>query len=116
MNIIKLILAAIGLIFVGMALLWVLGFLSSIIWYIFWIGAIGALAFGGYKVFRKIEDKALGADPQTGIGSGTEINMSWDDYERKSLEIRAHTFSDLLDSDMRSCLYAEVGKLAEHRT
>ena len=45
MNIIKLILAAIGLIFVGMALLWVLGFLSSIIWYLFWIGAIGAIAY-----------------------------------------------------------------------
>lgn len=86
MNIIKLILAAIGFIFVGMALLWVLGFLSSIIWYLFWIGLIGTLAYGGYKMFRKIEDKALGADPQTGIGSGVDINMSWDEYERKYLQ------------------------------
>ncbi len=85
MNIIKLILAAIGFIFVGMALLWVLGFLSSIIWYLFWIAAIGGLAYGGYRLFRKIEDKALGADPQAGIGSGTDINMSWDEYERKYL-------------------------------
>ena len=86
MNIIKLILAAIGLIFVGMALLWVLGFLSSIIWYLFWIGAIGALSYVGYKAFRKLEDKALGADPHAGLGSGTDINMSWDEYERKYLQ------------------------------
>jgi UPF0716 family protein affecting phage T7 exclusion len=85
-NIIKLILAAIGLIFVGMALLWVLGFLSSIIWYLFWIGAVGAVAYGGWKVFRKIEDKALGADPRAGLGNGADINMSWDEYERKYLQ------------------------------
>lgn len=85
MNIIKFILAAIGLIFVGMVLLWAIGFLSSIIWYVFWIGLLGAIGYGGYKLFRKIEDKALGADPQAGIGSGTDINMSWDEYERKYL-------------------------------
>ena len=85
MNIIKFILAAIGLIFVGMLLLWVLGFLSSIIWYLFWIGVLGAIGYGGYRLFRKIEDKALGSNPRDGIGSGTDINMSWDEYERKYL-------------------------------
>ena len=86
MNIIKFILAAIGFIFVGMALLWVLGFLSSIIWSLFWIGLIGAVAYGGYRLFRKIEDKALGTGSNAGIGSGTVINMSWDEYERKYLQ------------------------------
>ncbi len=83
-NIIKLILAAIG--FILVALLWVLGFLSSIIWYLFWIGLIATVAYGGYKMFRKIEDKALGADPHAGLGSGVDINMSWDEYERKYLQ------------------------------
>lgn len=85
MSIIKFILGAIGLIFVGMLLLWVLGFLSSILWYVFWIGLLGAIGYGGYRLFRKIEDKALGSDPRPGIGSGTDINMSWDEYERKYL-------------------------------
>ena len=55
MNIIRFILAAIGLIFVGMLLLWVLGFLSTIVWYLFWIGVLGAIGYGGYRLFRKIE-------------------------------------------------------------
>jgi len=85
-NIIKFILAAIGLIFVGMALLWILGFISSIIWYLFWIGLLAAVGIGGYRLFRKLEDKALGSDPHAGIGSGTDVNMSWDEYERKYLK------------------------------
>ncbi len=86
MNIIKFILALIGLAFVGMVLLWVLGWVSTLIWYLFWIGLLGALGYGGYRLFRKIEDKALGADPRAGLGSGTDINMSWDEYERKYLK------------------------------
>lgn len=85
MNIIKFILGAIGLIFVGMLLLWVLGFLSSILWYGFWIGLVGAVAYGGYRLFLKAEAKALGSDPRSGIGAGTDINMSWDEYDRKYL-------------------------------
>ena len=85
MNIIKLILAAIGLVFVGMLLLWVLGFLSTIIWYLFVFGVLGAIGYGGYRLFRKFEDKALGAGSNAGIGSGTDIPMSWDEYDRKYL-------------------------------
>jgi UPF0716 family protein affecting phage T7 exclusion len=85
-NILKFILAVIGLVFIGMVLMWVLGFLSSIIWYLFWIGLLGAVAYGGYKLFRKIEDKALGTGSNAGIGSGADINMSWDEYERKYLQ------------------------------
>ena len=84
MNIIKFILGAIGLVFVGMLLLWVLGFLSSIIWYVFWIGLLGGLAYGGYRLFKKVENKALGADPYSGLGTG-DINMSWDEYDKKYL-------------------------------
>jgi hypothetical protein len=86
MNLIKLILAAIGLIFVGMLLLWVLGFLSSILWYVFWIGVLGAIGYGGYRLFLKIEQKALRSDPRAGLGGGADINMSWDEYERKYLK------------------------------
>jgi len=84
MNIIKIILAAIGLVFVGMVLLWLLGFLSSIIWYLFWIGVLGAIGYGAYKLFRKVEDKALGGTSYDGL-SGADINMSWDEYDKKYL-------------------------------
>ena len=85
MNIIKLILAMIGLVFVGMLLLWVLGFIGSLLSWAFWLGLIGLVGYGGYRLFRKIEDKALGAGSSTGIGSGADINMSWDEYDKKYL-------------------------------
>ena len=84
MNIIKLILAVIGVFFAGMVVLWLFGFLTSILWYVFWIGLIGGLAYGGYKLFKKVESKALGGDPHSGIGTG-DINMSWDEYDKKYL-------------------------------
>lgn len=85
MNIIKLILGAIGLVFVGMLLLWVLGLVGSLLSWVFWLGLIGLVGYGGYRLFRKIEDKALGSNPRAGIGAGMDINMSWDEYERKYL-------------------------------
>ena len=85
MNIIKFILAAIGLIFVGMLLLWVLGFLSSIIWYLFWIGVLGAIGYGGYKLFKKAEAKVLGGGAANEINSAREFDMSWDEYDKKYL-------------------------------
>ena len=85
MNIIKLILAAIGLVFVGMLFLWVLGFLTSIIWYLFWIGVLGAIGYGGYKLFLKAESRALGSGPANEIGSTRDFGMSWDEYDKKYL-------------------------------
>lgn len=85
MNIIKVILAGIALIFVGMLCLWVLGFIGSLLWYAFWIGLLGAVGYGGYRLFLKAEAKALGSDPRNGLGGPTDINMSWDEYERKYL-------------------------------
>lgn len=82
MNIIKLILAVIGIFFAGFVALWLLGFLSSLLWYAVWIGLLGGLIYGGYRLFVKAESKALGSDPYSGIGTG-DINMSWDEYDRK---------------------------------
>ena len=84
MNIIKLILAIIGLLFAGMLIVWIFGWLTSILWYVFWIGLFGGLAYGGYKLFTKIEAKALGSDPRSGLGRG-DIQMSWDEYDKKYL-------------------------------
>ncbi|MEO7658237.1 MAG: hypothetical protein ABIV48_01370 [Pyrinomonadaceae bacterium] len=85
MNILKLILAAIGLVFVGMLLLWVLGFIGSILSYVFWIGLLAAIGYGGYRLFLKVEEKALGPGSRDGLSGGSDINMSWDEYERKYL-------------------------------
>ncbi len=84
MNIIKLILGAIGLVFVGMLFLWVLGLVGSLISWIFWLGLIGLIGYGGYRLFIKMERKALGADMHDGLGTG-DIKMSWDEYDKKYL-------------------------------
>jgi hypothetical protein len=84
MNIIKLILAILGIFFAGMVVLWLLGWVGTLLWYVFWIGLLGGIAYGGYKLFTKIEAKALGADRHSGIGSG-DIQMSWDEYDKKYL-------------------------------
>jgi hypothetical protein len=84
MSIIKLILGIIGIFIAGMVVLWVLGILSSLVWYLFWIAVLGGLAWGGYKLFKKVEAKALGSDPHAGLGRG-DIQMSWDEYDKKYL-------------------------------
>jgi hypothetical protein len=85
MNIIKLILAAIGLVFVGMLLLWVLGWVGSLLSWVFWLGLLGAIGYGGYRLFLAVEKKALGSDPHHGLGSNADINLSWDEYDKKYL-------------------------------
>lgn len=84
MNIIKLILGALGLVFGVLLVLWILGFVWSIIWYLLFFGVIGALGYGAYSLFKRAEAKALGYDSRSGIGSG-DINMSWDEYDKKYL-------------------------------
>ena len=84
-NIIKLILAGLGLIFGALIVLWALGFVWSLIWYIIVFGILGAIGYGGYQLFKKVERKALREDPHSGIGAGTDINMSWDEYDKKYL-------------------------------
>ena len=84
MNIIKLILGAIGLIFVGMLLLWALGWIGTLLSWVFWLGLIGLVGYGGYRLFLRMERKALGADMHDGLGTG-DINMSWDEYDKKYL-------------------------------
>ncbi len=85
MNIIKLILAAIGLIFVGMLMLWVFGMISTLVWYLFWIGVLGAIGYGAYKLFLRAEARLLGNKPSNEIHAARDYDMSWDEYERKYL-------------------------------
>jgi hypothetical protein len=84
MNIIKFILGVIGLIFVGMLLLWAIGWIGSILSFIFWVGLIGLIGYGGYRLFLKAEAKALGADRHAGLDPA-DIQMSWDEYDKKYL-------------------------------
>ena len=86
MSFIKFLLWTLGIIFGVFLFFWVLGIVSSVLWYGFWIGLLAAAGYGGYKLFLKAERKALEAEKHSGLGAGYDVNMSWDEYERKYLK------------------------------
>ena len=85
MNIIKIILAVLGIVFGVMLFFWLLGIVSSLIWYGFWIGLIAAVGYVGYRMFKKAETKSLGGGTAGEIGGARDYDMSWEEYERKYL-------------------------------
>lgn len=85
MNIIKIILALVGLFFGAMLFFWVIGLVSTLLWYGVVIGILAAIGYGGYKMFRKAEDKYVGAGSSIGEIDSRDYNTSWEEYERKYL-------------------------------
>jgi hypothetical protein len=85
MNFIKFILAIIGLILGAWVVLWVLGAVWSMLWYLVVFGLLAGVLYGGYRLFTTIEAKALGAERHSNL-TGVDVNMSWDEYERKYLK------------------------------
>jgi hypothetical protein len=84
MSILKLIFVILVIAIVGIGALWLLGFLSSVLSYLFWIALLGGAAFFAYRLFVAVEKALLGDDARGSISSG-DIKMSWDDEERKYL-------------------------------
>jgi hypothetical protein len=55
------------------------------LWYVFWLGVVAALGYGGYKLFLKAESKVLGGKPANELDDLRDFNMSWEEYDRKYL-------------------------------
>ncbi len=85
MNILKILLALVGIVLGIYLFFWILGILSSLLWYGVMIAIVGAIGYGGYKLFRKAEDKYVGAGSAAGELDGRDFNMTWDEYEKKYL-------------------------------
>lgn len=85
MNFIKFLLIALGLIFGAMLLFWLVGIVSSLLWYGLWLGLIGAVVYGGYKLFTKLESKVLGSGTADELPEARDFNMTWEEYDRKYL-------------------------------
>ncbi|MEP7076935.1 MAG: hypothetical protein ABI878_14095 [Acidobacteriota bacterium] len=86
MSIIKIILAILGLIFGVMLFFWLFGFVTTLLWYGFWVALFGAAGYGVYKLFRKAETKYVGDGASTGYLDVPDTNMSWEEYDRKYLK------------------------------
>ena len=86
MKFIKFILAILGLIFGVMIFFWLFGLVTSLLWYGFWIGLLAAVGYGGYKLFRKAENRYVGGGSTTGYIEDRDFNLSWEEYDRKYLK------------------------------
>ena len=85
MNILKILLAIVGIVLGIYIFFWILGLVSSLLWYGVMIAIVGAVGYGGHRLFRKAENKYVGPGAATGEIDGRDFNMSWDEYEKKYL-------------------------------
>lgn len=84
MNLIKLILGILGIVLGVFLFFWVLGIISSLLWYGFLLAIVGAVGYGGYRLFRRAEERYVGAGSAAGELE-RDYQMSWDEYEKKYL-------------------------------
>lgn len=87
MDTIKIILAAIGVIAVVVVAIWLIGIISAVFWFLLWAGLIGAVGYGGYKLFfardkttAKLEEKTPVA-----IADLQDTDRALEEYRRKYL-------------------------------
>ena len=85
MKLIKLIVAILGLIFGVMLFFWLFGLVSTLLWYAVVFGLLGAVAYGGYKLFTRAERKFVGAGSASGQIEDRDFGLSWEEYDRKYL-------------------------------
>ncbi|HLA95503.1 MAG TPA: hypothetical protein VK612_07270 [Pyrinomonadaceae bacterium] len=85
MKLIKLIVAILGLIFGVMLFFWLFGLITSLLWYGLVIAVLGAIGYGGYRLFKKAENKYIGGGSANSMIEDRDFNLSWEDYDRKYL-------------------------------
>lgn len=87
MDIIKTILAIIGVIAVVIIGFWLFGIISAIFWLLLWVAVIAGIGYGSYKLFfekekpnRQLEDKT-----PIGIADLQDTDRALEEYRRKLL-------------------------------
>ena len=85
MKFIKLIMAILGLIFGVMLFFWLFGLVTSLLWYGLVIGVLGAICYGGYKLFKRAEQKLVGGGSAGSLIEDRDFSLSWEEYDRKYL-------------------------------
>ena len=87
MDWIKILLAALGLFFAIAVIFWVIGIISTILWYLFWIAVLGAIGYGGYKLFLDKGEETARLEDKTPVGiSGMDsIDRELEEIKRKYL-------------------------------
>ena len=85
MNIIKIILILVGLLTVGFLGYFLIGVVFSLLWYALVIGALAAVGYGGYKLFKKSEAPQLEGKRPVAISEMDNADRALEEYKRKYL-------------------------------
>ncbi|MGH9946897.1 MAG: hypothetical protein ACRD6X_06845 [Pyrinomonadaceae bacterium] len=85
MSILKILLAIVGIVVGVYVFFWIFGIVASLLWYGVMLALIAGIGYGGYRLFRKAEDRYVGSGSAAGEIDSRDFNMSWDEYEKKYL-------------------------------
>lgn len=85
MNLIKVILIAIGIFIAVMLGFTLVGIVYSALWYLFWIGVIAIAGTVGYKMLKKPENTQIETTEPIGISELKNADKSLEEYKRKYL-------------------------------
>lgn len=87
MDFLKIILIAIGLLAVLVIGYWLLGLIYGLFWLLLYAGIIGAIGYGGYKLFFAKEKETAKLEDKTPIGIAEMQNTdrALEEYKRKYL-------------------------------
>lgn len=87
MDIIKLILIAVGLLAVVVIGYWLFGIIYGLFWLLLYAGIIGAIGYGGYKLFfeKEKKEKQLEEKSPIGIAEIKNSDRALEEYRRKYL-------------------------------
>ncbi|MER3430229.1 MAG: hypothetical protein C4325_02005 [Blastocatellia bacterium] len=86
MDLLKLALMVLGIIFAVMLFSWLFGLVTTLVWYGFWTGLLFAIGYGGYKLFRTAEEKFVGSGSKYDAIEDRDFSLSWDEYDKKYLQ------------------------------
>lgn len=87
MDIIKTILAIIGVIAVVITGFWLFGIISAILWLLLWVAVIAGIGYGSYKLFFEKEKTSKQLDDKTSIAIADlkDADRALEEYRRKLL-------------------------------
>lgn len=86
MKFLKFLLIALGLLLLVLFGFWAVGIVYALLWYAFWIGLVGAIGYGGYRLLKKDEGpKKLEDKMPIGIAEVKDYDRALEEYKRKYL-------------------------------